>query len=559
MISRRDLIREAGALASLPLISGPAIAALSRQQADLILHNGNVITIDPRNPRAEAIAIAGDRILAIGSNPEIEGLASSGTKKIDVGGKTVVPGFIDAHTHPAYSGRRHLRFVDCDLRSVAAIQAAIRERASQTPEGDWVVGFKYDDTKTAERRFLTREDLDAAAPSHPVFIEHRGGHTAYVNSLALERAGIPESAADPSGGAFGRDASNRLTGRLMERATAPFIEKIPAFGTYSRDEDREAVKLISAMLAKTGVTSATDAYGTPEDLRAYQDTHAAGELRTRIYCMIGSEHIDQMLNAGVRTGLGGDWVRVGGMKLTCDGSISERTARLSQPYVGRPDDYGIIVTSEEELYAEARKAHEAGWQIGIHANGDVGIGIVVGIYERLQREMPRRDPRFRIEHCTIINDDLVRRIRALNAIPTPFSTYVYFHGEKMTEYGEERLDWMFALRSFLDAGVMATEASDYPPGPFEPMMALQSMVTRTDITGKVWGPSQKITVEEALKVATLHGAYASFEEHDKGSLEAGKLADLVVLGRNPLTEDPSSLISIPIERTMVGGRWVFEA
>ena len=449
--------------------------------------------------------------------------------------------------------------MDCDLRSVGAIQTAIRERASKTPVGEWVVGFKYDDTKTTERRFLTREDLDAAAPKHPVYIEHRGGHTAYVNSLALTRAGIPESAADPSGGAFGRDASNRLTGRLMERATAPFIEKIPAFGTYSSDEDREAVKLISAMLAKSGITSATDAYGTPDDLRAYQDTHAAGELRTRIYCMIGSEHIERMLNAGVRTGLGDEWVRVGGMKMTCDGSISERTARLSEPYVGRPNDHGIIVTAEEELYAQARKAHEAGWQIGIHANGDVGIGIVVGIYERLQREMPRRDPRFRIEHCTIINDDLVRRIRALNAIPTPFSTYVYFHGEKMKEYGEERLNRMFALRSFLDAGVMATEASDYPPGPFEPMMALQSMVTRTDITGKVWGPRQKITVEEALKVATLHGAYASFEEHEKGSLEAGKLADLVVLGRNPLTEDPSSLISIPIERTMVGGQWVYES
>jgi predicted amidohydrolase YtcJ len=559
MISRRDLIREAGAFASLPLISGPAMAALSREQADLILHNGNFITIDPRNPHAEAIAVGRNRILAVGSNDEITGLASGATKRIDVGGSTVVPGFIDAHTHVAYSGRRHLRFVDCDLRSVGAIQAAIRERASKTPEGEWVVGFKYDDTKTAERRFLTRVDLDSAAPKHPVYILHRGGHSGYVNSLAFSRIGVTETVPDPAGGKFGRDTSGRLTGRLMERATAPFEEKIPAFGVYSREEDRQAVKLISAMFARAGVTSATDAYGTPEDLRAYQDAHAAGELKTRLYCMIGSDHIDRMLAAGVRTGLGDEWVRVGGMKMTCDGSISERTARLSQPYIGRPDDYGIIVTPEAELYATARKAHEAGWQIGIHANGDVAIDSVVGIYERLQRELPRRDPRFRIEHCTIINDDLVRRIRALNIIPTPFSTYVYFHGEKMREYGEERLNWMFAHRSFLDAGVMVTEASDYPPGPFEPMMALQSMVTRTDINGHVWGPRQRITVEEALKVATLHGAYASFEEHEKGSLEAGKLADLVVLGRSPLTEDPSSLISIPIERTMVGGQWVYES
>jgi hypothetical protein len=266
-----------------------------------------------------------------------------------------------------------------------------------------------------------------------------------------------------------------------------------------------------------------------------------------------------MIAAGVRTGLGDDWVRVGGMKATCDGSISERTARLSQPYVGRPDDFGMIVADAEELYAYAGKAHDAGWQLGIHANGDVGIAMVLDLYERLQRERPRRDARYRIEHCTVINDELVRRMKALGVIPTPFSTYVYFHGEKMPEFGAERLDSMFAMRSFLDAGIRATMASDYPPGPFEPMMALQSMVTRTAMDGRVWGPKQKISIEEALRVCTLNGAYASFEEHEKGSLEPGKLADLVVLARNPLTEDPASLVSIPVERTMVGGRWVYEA
>ncbi len=181
------------------------------------------------------------------------------------------------------------------------------------------------------------------------------------------------------------------------------------------------------------------------------------------------------------------------------------------------------------------------------------------VYERVQRERPRRDPRFRLEHCTMITDDLVRRIKALGAIPTPFSTYVYWHGEKMKEYGADRLDRMFALRSFLDAGIPATQASDYPPGPFEPMMALQSEVTRTDSKGNVWGPRQRITVAEALRVGTLNGAYASFEEQLKGSIQAGKLADLVVLGRDPLREEPSSLIRIPVERTMAGGRFVFEA
>jgi hypothetical protein len=557
-VSRRDLVCNAGAFAALSLVN-PRAFGLTRTQPDLILRNGRLITIDPRQPAAEAIAIAGDRILAVGSNADIDALAVAGTKKIDLGGSTVVPGFIDGHCHPAASGRRHLRFIDCDLRSIKAIQDAVRERAAKTPPGEWVVGFKYDDTKTAERRFITREDLDAAAPNHPVYIEHRGGHTGYVSSRALAAVEISEQSPDPEGGRFVRDpATGRLTGRVLERAAEVFERTIPAYGSTTRDEDRAAVKLITQMFAKAGVTSSTDAYGTPGDLRAYQDAREAGELSSRIFCMIGYAHLDKMIAAGVRTGLGDEWVRVGGMKATCDGSISERTARLSQPYVGRPDDFGIIVADAEELYGYASKAHDAGWQIGIHANGDVGIGMVLDLYERLQRERPRRDPRYRIEHCTVINDDLVRRMKALGVIPTPFSTYVYFHGEKMPEFGEERLDSMFALRSFLDAGIGATMASDYPPGPFEPMMALQSMVTRTAMDGRVWGSRQKITIEEALRVCTLNGAYASFEEHEKGSLEPGKLADLVVLGRDPLAEDPSSLITIPVERTMIGGRWVYE-
>ena len=379
-----------------------------------------------------------------------------------------------------------------------------------------VLGFKYDDTKTKERRFLTRADLDAAAPLHPVFIIHRGGHSGYVNSLALQRAGITETTENPPGGKFERDPnSGKLTGRLLENASTKVQEAIPS--VFTRTDHQQAVKLISSMMSRAGITSAHDAYGGPDDLLGYQDAYKAGELSTRIYCMIGSLHIDPMIASGIRTGLGNEWVRVGGMKLTCDGSISERTARLSKPYIGRPNDFGMIVTEEAELYEHSIKAHKADWQIGIHANGDVGIDIALRVYERIQKEHPRKDPRFRLEHCTVINDDLVRRIKALNAIPNPFSTYVYFHGEKMREYGKERLESMFAVRSFLDAGINVTQTSDYPPGPFEPMMALQSCVTRTDINGNIWGASQKITVEEAIQVGTLNGAYASYEENEKGS------------------------------------------
>ena len=546
---RRDFFRRAASFALLPTL---------RTEAELVLWNGNIVTVDDAQPRARAVATAGGRFLAVGSDDDVLNLAGARTKKIDLGGRTVVPGFIDAHAHVADSGNRHLKQVDCDLRSIEAIVAALRERAAKTKPGDWVVGFKYDDTKTAEGRPLTRADLDGVSTEHPVLVGHRGGHTAYLNSRAYEVAGVREGTPDPPGGHIDRDpVTGRFTGRLAERAAIAVESQIPS--TLSRDERRQGVELISKMMTRAGLTSVHDAGGSPEDLQAYQDARESGDLRLRVYCSIRWQHVGKMIAAGVRTGLGDEWVRVGFVKGVCDGSISERTARLRDPYVGRPNDRGILVTPEAELLEKLRPAHAADWQIGVHANGDEAIDIVLRVYERLQRERPRRDPRFRLEHCTMIDDALVARIKVLGAIPTPFSTYAYYHGEKMREYGPERLDRMFALRSFLDAGVRATQASDYPPGPFEPMMALQSEVTRTDMKGTTWGAKQRITVEEAIRVGTLHGAYASFEERQKGSITAGKLADLVVLGRDPLKEDPSTLVSIPIERTMVGGAWVFEA
>jgi predicted amidohydrolase YtcJ len=546
--SRRNFIAALGAFAFMPL---------ERTDADLILYNGNFWTVDPRNPRAQAVAISDGRFLAVGNNEDVLNLATARSRKIDLGGKTALPGFIDAHSHPAVSGRLHLRQVDCDLRSIKAIQDALHERAGKTPPGQWVLGFKYDDTKTSDGRKLTLQDLDEAVPDHPVLVTHRGGHESFVNSAALKAAKVDNSVANPTGGSYDRDSSGQLTGRLVERASAAFEALIPS--SYSRDDYREGVKLISRMMTRTGITSVGDALGSPEDLQAYQDARAAGDLGMRIYCFIAWQYIDKMIASGVRTGFGDEFVRVGAMKQIADGAVSGRTARLSEPYIGSKDDYGTFSATEEELYEYGRKAYAAGWQLGTHANGDVAIERVLNVYERLNREFPRTDPRFRIEHCTLITDSIIKRMQALKAIPAPFSTYVYYHGEKMQYYGKARLERMFALRTFIDAGLQPTQASDYPPGEFPPMMALQSEVTRTDMHGTVWGPSQRISVEEAIRVGTINGAHASFEEKIKGSIEPGKLADVVVLGRDPFRADPSALVSIPIERTMMDGKWVYES
>jgi predicted amidohydrolase YtcJ len=536
--------------------SGVSLLAFLRvQESELILHNGNIWTVDVKQPRAQAVAISGGRFTAVGSDREILALAAGRTRKIDLGGRTVLPGFIDAHSHPAISGLNHLRMVACDLASISKVTAALHERAERTPVGQWVLGFLYDDSKTEHP--VTLQELDTAAPDHPVIVYHRGGHIAFANSLALKTAQVNEQTPDPDGGLFERGPGGAFTGRVADKAVAVINKVIPE--QNSPQQGREAVKLISKMMTGKGITSTGDASASAEDLRAYQDAYAAGELSLRVYSIMFVEFLDRMLAAGIHTGLGDEWVRVGGIKQFADGSISERTARLSQPYVNRPDYYGLFLSTEEQLYENGKKAHAAGWQLSTHANGDVAIGRVLDVYERIQREMPRLDPRFRIEHCTLINDSLVQRMKALQVVPVPFSGYVYYHGEKMRFYGAERTTHMFAMRSFLDAGLRPPDSSDYTASPFDPMMWLQSQTTRTDPQGDVWGPNQRITLEEAIRCGTIHGAYASFEENLKGSIEPGKLADLIVLGRDPFKENPSTLASIPVERTLVGGKWMYES
>ena len=545
-ISRRDCVQNLGALVMMPL---------ARTEPDLILHNGNIWTVNPGMPRAQAVAVSGSRFTAVGLNDEVLNLATAHTRKVDLGTKRVLPGFNDAHAHPSMSGVHHLRMLACDMSSITAIQAALRARSAQTPTGQWVLGFLYDDGKTP--RPLNRRDLDEAVPDHPVLVRHRGGHTAFVNSRAFALAGVDDTTPDPPGGRFDHEPSGRLNGHVSDNAMAIFV-KLTAYEP-TRDDYRKGVGLVAKMMSSKGVTSVCDADAQPEDLQAYQDARDAGELVTRVYCHITYSAIDRLIATGIHTGLGDEWIRLGAVKLYTDGSISERTAWLSQDYLGVPGYHGLQLGTRDEVYEAARKTRAAGWQVATHANGDLAIDEILGIYEQVHQEVPRRDPRFRIEHCTLINEASVARMRSLGVIPVPFSCYVYFHGDVMHFYGEERLKQMFAMRTFLDAELRPTDSSDYTASPSHPMMWLQSQVTRADMNGHQWGLNQRITVEEAIRCGTIHGAYASFEEAQKGSIEPGKLADLVVLDRDPLTADPSSLIQIAVERTMVGGKWVYES
>ena len=536
---------------------GASAAALARwdTRPDAILYNGKILTVGVREPEVEALALAGSRVFAIGTSREMLALTGPGARRFDLGGRRVTPGFNDAHSHPCDSGVALLTQVSLEMDSIEAIKAAVHAKTVKTPPGSWVVGFLYDDTKTP--RPLDRADLDAVAPDRPVIVQHRGGHTAFVNSRAFELVKVTENSPNPPHGEYFRDAAGRHNGRVAEKAVDGFLAL--AVKRPSREDYRRGAALISRQFASRGITSACEADGNPAILQGYQDARDAGELMGRFYTHIDFSDLDKMIDAGVHTGFGDEWVRIGAVKLFADGSISERTALLSKPYEGFSDYRGISRATRETLYEQARKAYLAGWQVGTHANGDVAIDTILGIYEQLQREVPRRDPRLRIEHCTLVTPELVRRIKAAGVIPLPFACYVYFHGEKMHFYGDERLEHMFAMRDFLDAGIKAAPGSDYTASPAEPMMWLRSEVTRTDAQGHAWGANQRITVAEAIRCSTAHGAYASFEEGIKGTLEPGQLADLVVWDHDLLTIDPMSFRAVKPERTMLGGRWVYEA
>lgn len=558
-LSRRQLLGSAAA-ASLSALPGSTLAATpdATGPADLIIKGANVLTMDSAIPSATAIAVRCQHILAVGSDDDISNLKGANTEMVDARGWTITPGFIDAHSHPLLA--QEGISANVDLRRISDVQSALRAQANKTPTGHWVLGSMYDDTKFVEGRALTRKDLDEAVPNHPVIVRHRGGHTAVVNTQAFKLAGVSADTPDPVGGRYFRD-NGELTGRIAEPSAMQPFEQVGIWPILDREARQKSVQLTSKNMAAAGLTSTTDAWGELDDFIAYQDARAAGEMHYRVSFMPagGKAVYEGMKLARMASGFGDDMLRIGAVKFAADGSASERTMSRSTPYAGRPDDYGILTMTQEEIDAAVDDAVAHDFRIGIHANGDVAINRVLNAYERILKGWKGENPRFRIEHCSLVNESLLNRIKKAGVVPAPFYTYAYYHGNKWLEYGEEMMESMFAHRSFLDYDIPVAPASDFTPGPFEPMMALQSMVTRKDIQGRVWGASQRISVTEAMKICTMHGAYASFEESIKGSLTPGKLADIVILESDPHKVDPDSITDIKILRTILGGRTTFEA
>jgi len=571
--SRRDLLGIAGAGATTFLMA-PIARAADSWVPDLVVFNAKVYTVDDRQPKAQAFAVKNNRFLAVGSDAEIKALAGSGTKLFDAQGMTVVPGFIDTHNHPV--GERLLYEVivgspyEVDRVTIASIIDKLKARAAQTPPGTWVSGYFFDDTKVQDGRELTADDLDRVSTVHPVMVSHRGGHTAYYNHKALELAGITKATPNIQGGTYDKLPNGELSGRVTDTA----MRAVNAAGnrpTYTEAEKFERAKkgfaFISSQYVRYGLTGVHHQSGsaqsamTASDLYALQMIRAEGELKHRISFEVSGTILDAMLREGLRTGFGDEWIKFGATsEHAADGSFSERTMAISTPYSGRSDGYkGNLIETQEQLDAWVLKVHRAGIQVNVHANGDVAIAAALTAFERARQALPVRNMRPKITHCTLINDDIIRRMKALDCVPAVFTTYAYYNSDKFRFYGEEMMKRCMAFRSFLDAGIKVAAGSDFSPGPFAPLMGIQGMVTRKGWNGETWGANQRVTVDEAIRINTLHGAYASFEEDIKGSITPGKLADYVVLAEDPHTIPAERIKDIKIVQTVTGGKAVYEA
>ena len=564
--SRREWIQLAGyGLAGLIAGSSPRTASAASQDSDLVVFNARVYTVDPAAPRAEAFAVRAGRFAAVGSSADMKALIARGTQTFDARGLTIVPGFIDCHNHAPGNTLLYEVLVGnpyvVEFVTIAGIVDKLRAKARQTPPGIWVEGFFFDDTKLKDDRPLNLHDLDQVSKDHPVAVHHRGGHTSFYNSKAFEMAGIGRATPNPPGGTFDRDAEGGLNGRVTDRATYALNRagKRPVFSEEERmRRDRDGLAYISKQFVRYGVTSVHHEGG---NLEALQQVRARGDLLHRVSYEANGKVLDAMISGGLMSAFGDEWIRLGATsEHTVDGSFSERTMALSTPYPGIEPPYkGNITETQDDLNQWIERVQRAGIQVNCHANGDVAIDMVLTAVERAQRLHPRPDARPKITHCTLVNDGLVRRLKALGAAPAPFTTYAYYNSDKFRFYGEELMKRSMAYRTLLDAGVRVAAGSDFGPGPFDPRMAIQGMVTRTGWDGKAWGVNQRITVEEALRVNTLNGAWNSREEALKGSITPGKLADFVVLSDDLFAVPHDKIKDLEVIRTVVGGAAVYKA
>ncbi|MCX5839601.1 MAG: amidohydrolase [Deltaproteobacteria bacterium] len=535
------------------------------QGADLVLINGKIITMQKSNKITEAVAVKGDKIVAVGSTHQIKDWIGPGTVVLDIKGKAVVPGFIESHCHPSIGGPGLVfELIVQDAKSIDDIIEMISKRVQGMPKGRWIIARRYDDQRLKERRHPTKWDLDRASTDHPIFLRRADYGLSVANSLALKLAGVTDQTPDPKGGKFDRDPQSGQLNGVMRLEAQTIVKKM--MPSYSIQEIKEGILEACREFARFGITSFTDTIVTHGSLVAYQELVEEGALFLRAGVLIPwlpmLEHPGygtELKTLGIRTGFGNERLRIIGAKFSADGNMSTWTSALYEPYSNEPGNYGIIKGSKEELTAGIVEAHIAGLRPCVHAIGDRAIDMVLDAFEAASKIKPVEDARFRIEKCTIPTPEAIERIKHLGVIPSSLTGFLYELGPThLLAIGQERIKRYFPHKTYLEKGILSTSGSDWSVTSANVAQQIYGIVTRKTHSGEILGGEQAISVMEALSLYTMNAAYSSFEESIKGSIETGKLADMAVLDRDILTIPEEQLKDFKVETTVVGGKIVYQ-
>jgi len=542
--------------------AGACSNAHSNGPADLVIENARIWTVDSDRPEAEALAVLGERIVAVGSSSEVAPWRGVDTRVIDARGRRVLPGFNDAHVHLVQAGEQLTNVHLKDAESPETFARRIGEFASSLPDGEWILGGDWDEQLWEDAELPTKELIDELTPNHPVFIIRYDGHMALANTLALTLAGVDRETLDPPAGSIVRDAGGAPTGVLKIAAMDFVREVIPPMTDERR---REAALRGLAPAAALAVTSIHDMVTAFEDIALFMDLEAEGALTARIYAAPPERRWANLAEVGIKRGFGSSYLRLGALKGFVDGSLGSTTALFFEPYSDAPDTRGMFrpeFLPVDEARARLLAADAAGLQIYLHAIGDRGVSTTLDLFEEIQKANGARDRRFRIEHAQHLVPKDFERFAALDVIASVQPYHAIDDGRwAETRIGRERSKTTYAFRTFLDRGVALALGTDWNGAPLEPMWTLQAAVTRATIDGKRpggWVPEQKITLEEALYAYTMGSAYAEFQEREKGSITPGKLADVVMLSEDIFEIAPERWPEVECDMTIVGGRIVYE-
>lgn len=538
-------------------------------KADLLLLNGKVITVDSEFNIVEAVAVKDSKIIATGTTPEIEGLQGEGTEVIDLKGKTVLPGLIDSHLHVVSTGML-LSQINCrtpPMSSISDILTAVKEAADKAEPGEWILGRGWDQVKLSDHRNPTRWDLDKVSSENPVWLTRTCGHIGVCNSLALEIGGVSKDTPQPLGGNIEKDEGGEPTGLLEEGPAMNIVRKhIPP---TSFEDTVKAIKLASKAFSEAGLTGVVDAGIDSKTMRAYQRAADDGELNVRVNMMLhgklgdetAEESVARISDFPLSTGYGNDLLRFLGLKLLIDGGIGGRTALLREPYEDQEDNKGILIMPTEDLQKRVDAGNLAGMNIGIHCAGGGAMDIVLNAFEETNKKKPIKGRRFSIIHAYQPTEENFETCRRLGIVVASQPSFLYYLGDSYHEnVGDDRSKWLKPHRGWIDKGIEVASGTDSPVTPYPPFPSLWASIARkTEVLGTQMGTKQKVTRDEAIRMYTIKGAYYTFEEDIKGSIEPGKMADMIVLDRDILTCPEDEIKDTKTLKTILGGKTVYEA